>query len=492
MSPTTSLAVWSIASLAGMAGLLALLMWALFRDPGRGARRCPRCWHDLSATSGLRCTECGREWPSEKWLHRRRRRWGVALVAFAALVAITLHLRVQWGRTGWAALLPDAAVVALLPLSTPGGPLGDALEEVGDRVGRGQLSSSNVAAVLRRIAEGDSGAPPGSQAWRRKYGGLLSRWRISGRLAVLGDPPDPQALRLVEQMEAPLLALPPALAFELPSVWPAGTALVPWITVERFWPVAADLRLRVASTTLPAAPADEARRVRGWVRVDGGWTGGVRIPWYLGQLPADMPAGVINGSANLEWEWRMPGERDWRPGGTVACPIAVTVAAPSPPLAPRHGPEMDAVIRDAFRDGMLRWPRGERRFAIRFRPMLTDQALFQDVALGLEVEIREDGEVRRRTRLWWAGDGSRTGWEMSQEDQEALARAEDGNSRWTMRVRGVHELALRASLQGGGARASAYWDGEVVIPLRVQEMEGPALVRPWTLDPPEPPLHSAP
>ena len=124
--------------------------------------------------------------------------------------------------------------------------------------------------------------------------------------------------------------------------------------------------------------------------------------------------------------------------------------------------------------------------------MLTDQALFQDVALGLEVEILEDGEVRRRTRLWWAGDGSRTGWEMSQEDQEALARAEDGNSRWTMRVRGVHELALRASLQGGGARASAYWDGEVVIPLRVQEMEGPALVRPWTLDPPEPPLHSAP
>ena len=51
------------ALLAGVLAFVAVgvgaVWWALFRDKARGRRRCPRCWHDLSATPGMTCGECG-------------------------------------------------------------------------------------------------------------------------------------------------------------------------------------------------------------------------------------------------------------------------------------------------------------------------------------------------------------------------------------------------------------------------------------------------
>ena len=79
-----SLAVWAI-------------WWAIFADKARGRRRCPRCWHDLSRTPGLTCSECG-------------------LVVHAGAIVVAGN---QFGRQGGHRLAPRA--VALMVGASVGG-----------------------------------------------------------------------------------------------------------------------------------------------------------------------------------------------------------------------------------------------------------------------------------------------------------------------------------------------------------------------------------
>lgn len=110
--------VWAFTILAWLLLLAGVFVaWRFgWRDPGKGTRRCPRCWYDMSATSGLKCPECGRESASERDLYRSRsrKRWlfvGV-LIAASSYPAWRGPLLAKHGPI---AIVPRAIVLSLLP-----------------------------------------------------------------------------------------------------------------------------------------------------------------------------------------------------------------------------------------------------------------------------------------------------------------------------------------------------------------------------------------
>ncbi|MFM8732248.1 MAG: hypothetical protein ACKOGJ_07000, partial [Phycisphaerales bacterium] len=110
--------VLALVALVCAAGI-GVTWWALFGDKARGRRRCPRCWHDLSGTTGRTCGECGFEAHDEPELFATRRRWPIAVasVAFILAVAGWVRLTVLDGR--WSSYVPDA-VLGVVVSVTPG------------------------------------------------------------------------------------------------------------------------------------------------------------------------------------------------------------------------------------------------------------------------------------------------------------------------------------------------------------------------------------
>ena len=101
-------------TVAGLGVVLAI--WALLWGRSRGRRRCPRCWYDLSATRGLRCSECGYVARNEKRLFQTKRRWrwallGLLVLACGSSAAVTPKVK----RDGWLSLVPTTALIFASP-----------------------------------------------------------------------------------------------------------------------------------------------------------------------------------------------------------------------------------------------------------------------------------------------------------------------------------------------------------------------------------------
>ncbi len=118
------MAAWLFTAAAWMLVLAGVFIaWRFgWRDPGKGTRRCPKCGYDMTATSGLRCSECGHEAASEKRLRRRRirRRW----IVIGAMVALVSWFPFKWPEyerlrplgDAWLAFLPRTSLAAGWPL----------------------------------------------------------------------------------------------------------------------------------------------------------------------------------------------------------------------------------------------------------------------------------------------------------------------------------------------------------------------------------------
>jgi hypothetical protein len=101
---------WALASLGA-----ALLLWSLFADRVRRARRCPKCWYDMTGIQGLQCPECGRTHKNERVLFKRRRRWkhaavAIAVLAFAWTTACIPRVLIE----GWRGVIPTPALAAIV------------------------------------------------------------------------------------------------------------------------------------------------------------------------------------------------------------------------------------------------------------------------------------------------------------------------------------------------------------------------------------------
>lgn len=191
-------------------------------------------------------------------------------------------------------------------------------------------------------------------------------------------------------------------------------------------------------------------------------------------------------------------ESAWRPGPgatwsrlRIVHPMPDPIEAGASPRAVR-GDTLDAAVTAALDDGVVLWQEGTLPAAIRFDAGATSGPEFTGVALGLVIDLLEDGQVRRRTRIWWPGGdpqaAMRAGWEPAEEDAEALRRLADDPSqatRWTMRVRSDPDIARRAA----SPERTAYWDGDIAIPLKAAVRGGASPPRRFTFaDPPPVPF----
>ena len=113
MSDWDGIAWW--AGMAMGAAALVVISLALFRDRPRGRRRCPKCWYDMSQTSGMRCPECGRTQRKEKRFSRPRRRWRMAGIGAVVLLGgVGTMLMPSFRSEAWLAYTPTPVLRLLI------------------------------------------------------------------------------------------------------------------------------------------------------------------------------------------------------------------------------------------------------------------------------------------------------------------------------------------------------------------------------------------
>lgn len=482
----SDLSAWilSIGAFAGIVVCMAIAARSIAGDPPNGRRRCPRCWHEAGPAEGdappRPCSECGYTPKSEAELSRTRRSVARAVLAVAAIVAIALATRTRMLDRGVWSMAPTSLLLFVAPHSDGGG-FRTAPWELAHRVRSGTASDAQVREGLRLFISGDDDAPPASTAWRTKYRDLGSA--VIARLGA-SDP-------ALEGM----LEIPPA--FELAVIDGATLASgeVPAVLVldaEVWWPAGYEGRLDIA---LP----DGSRR-RAQFRPDSSF------PALLVELPAEARGAKAIGLRLSSRPTGLPlPDQGWREYPAVEAKLPTAGAEVSRTWLPRDTPEMRAAISTVFNQALVLWPEGAQRGGLRFDSTVTNGELFEDVAIGLKVEVCEDGVPRRTSRMWWPGGSSRRGprWLSSVEDPEGMERLfratpEETSARWTLRVTGDERLAHYGAMvkerriaSGAApdaaeaeARLGSWFSGSVEVPLVVERQASPAPTRRWRILPP--------
>lgn len=217
----------------------AMAVWALVRDrAGRGRRRCPGCWYDLSGAgpAPVRCPECGAEHGDERAVRRRRPRRRLSVGVFLLWVAAYTVCAVPTVRTRGA--------VGFVPSTAMGGALMVSPADRGTRTGPGWRAAA-LGELRVRAARGDPTLVDGWVARRSVF--------LAGRLTATGTLTDQGAMRgrLFHAMFNGALERNAAYGFE--RRWAEG---VVWLE--------ATTRGRIA----PGAPVWAEVRVRRLVRGD--------------------------------------------------------------------------------------------------------------------------------------------------------------------------------------------------------------------------------
>jgi hypothetical protein len=418
---------------------VAITWWGLFGDRSRGRRRCPRCWHDLSHTPGMRCSECGYLARKERAFFRTHRRIvpavaGVAAATIAATYGLE-HLQTQ----GLISTLPTRVILLTMPLvgehhHTLSG-------ELASRIGRKKLTDAHYRALVKRCLKGDRSARPISVPWEMKYGLLLDQCR--------GVAPEDL------ELERKLLALPASVELSTDRSWPTDAPVCLDLDVRHWW------------------PRDTACRIR----LEPGWDGaepvtivgsGVRRRPRPYPLVVEPPPGADTIEFDVVLERRLPGAQDpWEhvQQQTISVPLDRKGPLLAEALQPSdHRGLLDAV-RSTFDQAVVKWTGGPSPVRVRFDPRFTYGMMMDDTVFGASVEILRDDELARRLDLWWSTQpepGDRNyGWLVAYENVPLLLQANEADGRWRMRVRGDPAIALRAG------PASTYWAGEFTKPLAI-------------------------
>lgn len=466
----------SIGAFAGIVFCAVIAARSIAGDPARGRRRCPRCWHEFGPAEGsasLQCAECGRVARDEDDLARNRRSVPRAVIAILGVVAIGIATRVRMLDRGPWSMAPTAVLIAATPALSDGG-YRSAGWELANRVRSGDASDEQVREAFRMFIEGDADARPPTTAWRAKYRDIGS-----ATMARLG-PSDPLMRRLLE--------IPPA--FEIS--WAAGTgpgfasgagASPPLLLLDAdvWWPDGHEGRLELTFADGSTRTAD--------FRPDG------RFPALIVELPPGAGTAQTRGTVTLELAVRALGisepTRGWTTYPKSVIEVPEFVAADARGRSPIDRASLRDAIRSVFDEGLAVWASGAPRAGLRFDHRLTGGEEFAGVAIGLRVEVLEDGAVRRTSRMWWKAGTRLTAprWLPSIEDADAMARLFEGNEesdrRWSLRITGDERLARYAVPPSGEIVAEeqprAWFAGSLEVPLRIERGNSPAPVRRWKL-----------
>lgn len=473
-----------VAGLAFVAGMVWATWWALFADRSRGARRCPRCWHEMDPGRGpctsLRCGECGHWAVRERDLLRTRRRWTLAALFTLALLGGTVALRLRIAQDGWWTMVPDRALVAISPWLGDGQDASMVRGWLRERLLFGRLSPATAVAMLELVRQGDDSAPAGTEAWRRRYRVWVDALR------------NPEFWRRFREAPGVLEAaasIPPMISLRLPDRVRANTPLFTRTALEDWLPDDVSLRLEmVAVEGLPLQPdARQALEARRWVRRPFiGYTDGFAVA--LGPLPPGLHQGSVR------WRWTaVDGDGRTVGSGETVSRVRLEATEDMPTLQPLSDAELDARVRDAFSPAtLLRSTGDDPSFAFSYRTLATGTDSLRDVAFGVVVEACEDGVPRRTLRVWWRHGGpGLTANEEPLEDASRLLAAESSPA-WTLRVRSDPALAQRGSDLDPDAPATRFWQGAFELPLTVEDLRRGRAARPWRIEhlapaPPETP-----
>jgi hypothetical protein len=445
--------VWAAGILLVTAGI-AVTWWGLFGDRSRGRRRCPRCWHDLSHTPGMRCSECGYVARKERALFRTRRRLIPAVAGIAAATTAATYGLQHLQTQGLVSTLPTRVILLALPLV---GENHYALSaEIASRIGRKKLTDGHYRALVERCLKGDHSARPISVPWEMKYGLLLDQCR--------GVAPDDV------ELERKLLALPASVELGTDRSWPDDAPVCLDLNVRHWWPRDTECRVHITPQWEGAEPvtivgSGAQRRPRPYPLV-------VRPQPGADALPFDV---VL--------ERRLPGSRNaWErvQEQTISVPLDLEPRSLAEVLQPSDHVGLLDAVRSAFDQAVVKWTGGRSPLRVRFDPRFTYGMMRDDTAFGASVEILRDDELARRLDLWWSTQpqpgGLNYGWLIVYENVPLLMQATEADGRWRMRVRGDPAIALRAG------PASTYWAGEFTTPLVIEERNSLAPPQDWWVE----------
>ncbi len=502
----TDAAAW-ILSLGSFAAIVVCTVFAaknVAGDPARGRRRCQRCWHELGPVAhenNLRCAECGFTSASQAATLRTRRHLGRAIICILAVLAIASAARVRLFDRGPWGDLPTRIVLWAVPWSS-GSATRSAVWELAQRVQAKKTSDAHALEALDLFVRGDSEAPAGTAAWRRKY-------RDLGSAVLAYFKSDDPALRA-------LLQIPPTVSAEAMHGSFAPRVLA--LDADVWWPHSIEGRAEIvfADGTVTHAHFSPSARFP---------------PLYI-ELPESVKSGEV---AQLRLSHRHRGaitiDGESLTAGWTACPtttFAIPAFTPSTSVAAQTWGPIDSLplrvaISEVFAEGLIVWQQGLPRAGLRFNHRATSIAACEGVLIGLIVEVCEEGVVRRTSRLWWRGGEvqSDARWVAATEDAIALERlyqldkqiapialadaasvspesaltANASLPRWTLRIRGDEAIARRAipaasaqdSKRGNDASDEStpaieytrWFAGTIEFPLRVERMNAMAPPRRW-------------
>ncbi|MBC03831.1 MAG: hypothetical protein CMJ34_11105 [Phycisphaerae bacterium] len=491
---------WVIGSIAA-----TLILWyvvrALFADRARGRPRCVRCAQPFTEEQGLVCTECGWTASSPRDLLRTRRHWGKAALGLLVLLMAAMFVRIQAQNGNPLVILPDRVLVWSLPLDpsdpTGRGPVSAELQrrliERSDDEGGADVL---VGLCLDAVIAGDISSAPGTETWFKRYGALALDLRDG-----FVDPGSEAAGRLA--------TIPPRVKIEIPPAWPEDRPVPASLEIRDLWALGTESVIDVHWADAGDAPPVESIGYRNLASIrrrhhfllpppkDWPASGALEIRVRNRSLPDAVVAQIEGGMTPQAVE--IVASNPW----TTATPTTRTLTRPTDttmPLEPWPGDEItDRDIAGIFNDGLRRWPKAARPYAIRFDIRRLEDPRYDGVLFGLLVEIVErapDGgeTVHRRTRIWMpggrdfiGGNGTRrnAGWTISEEDIEGLDGAFDpeNESDWVLRIRGDESLARRglAIVETGSENGhDRWWSGMVERPLPTETIpNGRPFIRMW-------------
>ena len=468
--------------------VMIFIAWrALFGDRGKGRRRCPRCWHDLSHTLGMTCGECGFVAERETQFHKTRRHKSLALLAILICLGPAVYLNWKIDQRGWSGVVPTKVLIWTLPLTIEDG--GEMVVELERRIRSDELSDGELLSVLRRCASGDSWCAPASDEWAQTYGDMLRslRRQLTASLALevaaeqsAGELDGPAA-RFAHELEELLLSVPPKVDLTTRTYWPVDVTPRVNVSLDDWWPTDCEARLKLR----PAV--DGAREVivhrTSDYRPNVPYSMPVPTELFEDETPAIDVA--VERRRGRDGKWELVHEQQ-----ITAKSIDDDVAGEKsdeesgPVMAGASNDALDSAMRRTFNTGIVQWPNGPSPVRFRVNIPATAGLEFTDTVIGVKVELKRDGELARRLDLWWLGGNAidrRYGFEIAYENIELLkslqgfvapANPETGPN-WSLTVTGVEAIAHRA---GPAAR---YWSGQIELPMVLQAQPGIAPSRPW-------------
>lgn len=457
----------------GMAALFAGMIYvawrALFHDRGRGKRRCPKCWHDLSHTPGMTCGECGFTADYEKEFHKTRRKLAVAVGAIVVCVMAAGFIHQRMDRRGWAAVAPTNVLIWTLPLSIDQNSFTGS--ELSRRMNMMEVSEGQWLSILERCAEGDWWREPVDDEWEDTYGQILNQWsrthsrNVFASIATQGDSASlNRELLFRQQVRDLLLSIPPKVEARTRSDWPTGSAPRIDVTLREWWPREFESRLVLKT------PGENDNKV---IAYRGGRFAG-DLP-YSFQLPP-AAAGELPASLDITVERRTSDDK-WSAVWNQRVPIT-TFTAPQElaKMQPAQDKPLDDAVAATFNAGIVRWADGPSPVRFRVNVPATAIALFEGIAVGVKVELFRDDERARRLDLWWLGgviDDRNYNFEIVHEDLELLNLLGSDTAQWTLRITGDEQIAQRAG------PAPKFWNGSVEVPVVIVQQNGKSPPRPW-------------